>query len=146
MKRFLVIILGLILVAAASGYAGDLPVTQVSKILEYRASLDLTEAQVKKLEIIDKNAVEKMIEAKGQANIRLQEIEKFTSNWTNMNGTAVRQLIQEYYNFMAAYKAAEVDAILQARAILKPDQLSKYQQLASIDALMISMEQNLALR
>ncbi len=145
MKRTLIISLALVIPLAAPVFAGNLPVTQVAKIIDFKASLALTDAQVKKLEQINKNAVEKMIEAKGQANIRFQEIEKFTSNWTNMNGTAVRQLIKEYYEFMAAYKAAEVDAILQARAILKPDQLSKYQQLASIDALMIILEHDLAL-
>ena len=145
MKRVLIILLALAITTASYASAGNLPQTQVSRIIEYKASLELTDNQVKKLEIINKNAVEKMIEAKGQANIRLQEIEKFTSNWMNMNGTAVRQLIKEYYGFMADYKAAEVDAILQARAILEPEQLSKYQQLASIDALMLSLEQDLAL-
>jgi len=145
MKRTLIPFLTLVMITAISVSAGNLPTTQIVKILDHRASLGLTDSQVKKLEQISKNAVEKMIEAKGQANIRLQEIEKFTSNWTNLNGTAVRQLIQEYYNFMAAYKAAEVNAIIQARAVLKPEQLSKYQQLASIDALIISMERDLAL-
>lgn len=145
MKSTLMILVAFAVTTITPAFAGDLPVTQVGKIIDYKASLDLTDAQVKKLEIINKNAVEKMVEAKGQANIRLQEIEKFTSNWTNLNGTAVRQLIKEYYEFLAAYKSAEVDAILQARAILKPEQLSKYQQLASIDALIISIEQDLAL-
>jgi 23S rRNA maturation mini-RNase III len=130
MKRMMIIILTLAMVSAVSVSAGNLPTTQVSKILEHKSALGLTEAQVKKLEQINKNAVEKMVEAKGQANIRLQEIEKFTSNWTSMNGTV--------------YKSAEVNAILQARAILKNEQLTKYQQLASIDALMIYMENALA--
>lgn len=146
MKKALTIFLGLTIIAAASAFAGDLPVTQVSKILEYKGSLDLTDSQVKKLEIINKTAVARMVEAQGQANIRLKEIQEFTAKWTNMNGVAVRQLIKEYYKFMAEYKEAEVDAILQARSILKPEQLGKYQQLASIDALMISMEQNLAFK
>jgi len=145
MKRVMIILTVLMMIAAISVNAGNLPTTQVVKILDHKASLDLTDSQVKKLEHINKNAVEKMVEAMGQANIRLQEIEKFTSDWTNLNGTAVRQLIQEYYNYMASYKAAEVNAIIQARAILKPEQLSKYQQLASIDALMIYMERDLAL-
>ncbi|UCC79412.1 MAG: hypothetical protein JSW64_14245 [Candidatus Zixiibacteriota bacterium] len=145
MKRIIIILMALAITTISTSFAGNLPVTPVAKILEHKASLALTDAQVKKLEIIDKNAVEKMIEARGQANIRLQEIEKFTSNWMNLNGTAVRHLIKEYYEFMATYKAAEVDAILQARAILQPDQLRKYQQLASIDALMISLEHDLAL-
>lgn len=144
MNRIMIITLIIAVVSAASVSAGNLPATQVSKILQHKSALELTDAQIKKLEQIDKNAVEKMVEARGQANIRLQEIERFTANWTNLNGTAVRQLINEYYNFMAAYKSAEVDAILQARAIMKAEQLTKYQQLASIDALMIYMEREMA--
>lgn len=144
MKRITIMVLAIAMLAAGSVSAGNLPTTQVSKILQHKSALELTDVQIKKLEQIDKNAVEKMVEAQGQANIRLQEIEKFTSNWTNLNGTAVRQLISEYYNFMTAYKSAEVDAILQARAILKTEQLTKYQQLASIDALMIYMEREMA--
>jgi hypothetical protein len=146
MKTVLITSLALAVIVASSALAGNLPKTQVDKIIDYKASLGLTDAQVKKLDIINKNAVEKMIEAKGQANIRLQEIEKFTSNWMNMNGTAVRGLIKEYYEYMTTYKAAEVDAILQARAILNNDQLAKFQQLASLDALILSLENDLALR
>ena len=144
MKRIMISILALAITTAVEVSAGNLPTTQVSKILQHKSALELTDTQIKKLEQIDKNAVEKMVEAQGQANIRLQEIEKFTSNWTNLNGTAVRQLIAEYYNFMTAYKSAEVNAILQARGILKTEQLTKYQQLASIDALMIYMEREMA--
>ena len=144
MKRIMISILALAITTAVEVSAGNLPTTQVSKILQHKSALELTDTQIKKLEQIDKNAVEKMVEAHGQANIRLQEIEKFTSNWTNLNGTAVRQLIAEYYNFMTAYKSAEVNAILQARGILKTEQLTKYQQLASIDALMIYMEREMA--
>lgn len=145
MKKFTILALGLLLLTVAAASAGNLPVTQVARILEYKSSLKLDDSQIKRLEIVSKNAVEKMIEAKGQANIRLIEIEKFTSNWTNMNGTAVRGLIKEYYQFMAEYKSAEVNAILQARSILSYEQLTKFQQLASIETLMIDMETRLTL-
>ncbi len=145
MRKLTIITLGLLLLLAAAASAGNLPVTQVTQILEHKSSLELSDSQIKRLEIISKNAVEEMIEAKGQANIRLMEIEKFTSNWTNLNGTAVRGLIKEYYKFMAEYKSAEVNAILQARAILSYEQLTKFQQLASIETLMIDMETRLTM-
>ncbi len=146
MKKLTIIMLASMVLLTSFAFAGNLPVPRVSQILEHKSPLDLDAKQVKKLEIIDKVAMEKMVEAKGQANIRLLEIEKFTSNWTQLNGTAVRGLIKEYYKYMAEYKYAEVNAILQARGILKQEQLNKFQQLASIEALMINMENGLALK
>ena len=134
------------LVAAAAATAKNLPETQVAKIIEYRGSLDLTDSQVRKLEIIEKVATEKMVYAKMQADIRLKEIEKFTSNWTNMNGLAVRGLIKEYYGFLTEYKSAELNAILQARGVLEYEQLSRFQQLVSIESMVFDMERELALR
>ncbi len=146
MKKVTAILMAGFLSMALAASAGNLPETQVSQILEHRSSLELTNSQVKKLKIIEDTAREKMTYARMQADIRLQEIEKFTSNWTNMNGTAVRGLIKEYYGFLTQYKIAELNAIVQARGILEYEQLSKFQQLESIESLMLDMERELALR
>lgn len=146
MKKVATIIVAGVLALSVMASAGNIPSTQVSSILEYRTSLDLTDSQVRKLTIIENTASEKMIYARLQADIRLAEIEKFTSNWTNMNGTAVRNLIKEYYDFMTEYKTAELNAVVQARTILDYDQLNKYQQLVSIKTLMLDMEREVALR
>jgi hypothetical protein len=146
MKKVTAILMAGILSLAMAASAGNLPATQVSQILELRSSLDLTNSQVKKLQIIEDTAREKMTRARLQADIRLQEIEKFTSNWTNMNGTAVRGLIKEYYAMLTEYKTAELNAIVQARAILEYEQLSKFQQLESIESLRLDMERELTLR
>ncbi len=146
MKKVTAIFMAGFLSLALAASAGNLPTTQVSQILEHRSSLELTNSQVKKLKIIEDTAWEKMTYARMQADIRLHEIEKFTSNWTNMNGTAVRGLIKEYYGFLTQYKTAELNAIVQARAILEYEQLSKFQQLESIESLMLDMERELALR
>lgn len=146
MKKVTAILMAGLLSLAMAASAGNLPATQVSQILELRSSLELTNSQVKKLTIIENTAREKMAYARLQADIRLQEIERFTSNWTNMNGTAVRGLIKEYYDMLTQYKTAELNAIIQARAILEIEQLSKFQQLESIESLRINMEQELALR
>ena len=146
MKKVKAILMAGFLSLAMAASAGNLPATQVSQILELRSSLELTNSQVKKLTIIENTAREKMVYARMQAEIRLQEIEKFTSNWTNMNGTAVRGLIKEYYAILTQYKTAELNAIIQARAILEYEQLSKFQQLESIESLRLNMEQELALR
>jgi len=126
--------------------AGNFYKTPVSQLLSHREAIDLTDNQVKKLEIIEDTAAQKMADAKVQADMRLVEIEKFTSDWTNMNGTAVRTLLKEYYEFMAQYKGAELNAICQARAILDFKQLTKFQQLVSIESLILDMESELALR
>lgn len=146
MKKVTAILMAGILSLALAASAGNLPSTQVSQIIELRSSLDLTNSQVKKLQIIEDTAREKMTRARFQADIRLQEIEKFTSNWTNMNGTAVRGLIKEYYAMLTEYKTAELNAIVQARAILEYEQLSKFQQLESIESLRLDMERELTLR
>jgi hypothetical protein len=140
-----IISLGL-LAFATPGIAGEPAGTQISKILDYKTSLSLSDSQVKKLEIVQRTAQEKMNEARVQSEIRLGEVEKFTSNWTNMNSVAVMSLIKEYYKFLTDYKTAELEAVIRARSILDMNQLSKLQQLVSIESLMITMEQSLAFR
>ena len=137
------------LLAALPSFAGEnqnSDGTQISKILEYRTTLNLSDSQAKKLEIVQKTTDAKMIEAKGQADIRMAEIEKFTSNWSNMNSIAVLSLVKEYFKFLTDYKTAEVEAVIKARSILDNDQLAKFQQLVSINTMMIKMEESLALK
>ncbi len=135
-----------LLAAASASHAGQIPGSQISKILENKATLNLTDSQVKKLEIVQRTAQQKMDEARFQADIRLTEIEKFTSDWTAMNSVAVLALIKEYFDFQTASKTAEMESIIQARAILSMDQLSRFQQLVSIQTLMLEMDQDLASR
>jgi hypothetical protein len=137
--------LGLLMIALPSN-AGQDSGCQISKIIEYKASLKLTDSQIKKLEQVQENVLARMAEAKRQSDIRLGEIEKFSSNWTAMNSVAVMDLIKEYYKFLTDYKTAELEAVIRARAILNIDQLAKFQQLASIEMIMIKMQDKLASR
>jgi len=146
MYKAIAILIVVSMSAASMSFAGTVPQTQVSKILDMKASLNLTDSQVKKLETVEKTAQQKMLEARAQSDIRLAEIEKFTSDWSNMNGVAVMTLIKEYFKFLTDFKTAEYEALLRARAILDGDQLSKFQQLVSIETLMLKMETDLALR
>ncbi len=146
MKKVTALLMAGLLFLTLAASAGNLPAPQVSQILELSSSLELTNSQIKKLRIIEDTAREKMVYARLQADIRLQEIEKFTSNWTNMNGTAVRGLIKEYYDMLTQYKTAELNAIVQARSILEYEQLHKFQQLESIESLRLDMERELAFR
>jgi len=146
MKLITTILMIVSMAAASVSFAGETPQTQVNKVLELKGSLNLTQSQVKKLEVVERTAEQKMMDAKAQSDIRLNEIEKFTSDWTNMNSIAVMTLIKEYFKFMTDYKTAELEAVLRARAILDSTQLSKFQQLVSIESLMLKMETDLALR
>lgn len=146
MKPVISMLLAAMFLFTISASAGNLCKTPVSKLLKHADALSLTDGQVRKLQIVEDTAVQKMTEAKVQADIRLAEIEKFTCDWTNMNGTAVRTLLKEYYNFMAEYKSAELNAICQARAILDFNQLTRFQQLVSIESLILNMESEIALR
>jgi len=146
MKTRSIFVVALILLLTGAVAAGPIHHTAVAKVLEHSTSLDLTNSQVKKLQIIEDTAAQKMSEAKLHADILLHEIEQFTANWTNMNGTAVRSLLKEYYDYMTEYKSAELNAIIQARTILDFNQLTRFQQLESMESLILNMESDIALR
>lgn len=146
MKTLISMTLAAILILSLNASAGDICKANISQLLEYKDVLGLTDGQVKKLKLIQAKADQKMAEAKVQADIRMTEIERFTSDWTNMNGTAVRGLLKEYYEFLSEYKCAELNAICQARAVLDFKQLTKFQQLVSIESLMLNMESDLAMK
>jgi hypothetical protein len=147
-KTITILMLGFMLAAlpCAAGGIQNNDGTQISTILDHKTTLSLTDSQVKKLEIVQRTTTEKMTQAKLQADIRMGEIEKFTSDWSNMNSIAVLSLVKEYFKYMTDYKTAEVEAVVQARAILDINQLTKFQQLVSIESMMVRMEQSLALR
>ena len=140
MNRVCVIIVASFLLMAGATYAANLPATPVSQILKHESVLGLSDSQLKKLEIVEKTTQQKIMEAKVQADIRLSEIEKFTSNWREMNSTAVRGLIKEYYDCLANCKIAELNGISQAKGILTTDQYDKYQHLISAEAMKLDMD------
>ena len=149
MKRAVIIAtifsLGLLMTAISSS-AGQTPGTQIAQILDHKSTLNLTVSQVKKLEQVQRNTQARMAEAKSQSEIRLGEIERFTSNWQDMNSVAVLGLIKEYFKYLTDYKTAELESVIQARAILNMDQLNRFQQLVTIESLMLNMEDQLAQR
>jgi len=118
--------------------------TAIDQILAYKSGLQLTDSQVHKLEIVNKVILQKMGELMHQADIRKSEIDDYTSNWSTMHGTAVDYMIKEYYQFMADLKNLELEAIMKARAILNEDQLKKFHDLASIQSLVVRVENELA--
>ncbi len=127
------------------GYAQNvIPQTPINKVLENKNGLQLTDSQIKKLTIINKTIINKMIQVRAQAQIRKDEIDKFTSNWYKMHGTAVSQNVKEYYKFLADLKNLELEAIMKSRAILTREQLRKFTQLVSIETMMMKLESEIA--
>jgi hypothetical protein len=134
----------LIIASPAMMYAQTYqPKTAIDKILDYKQGLDLSESQIKKLSLVNHTIVEKMGETLRQADIRKTEIDDFTANWSNVHGIAVDRLIKEYYDFMAEFKKLELEAIMKAKAILTEEQLKRFTELASIESLMIRVENEL---
>ena len=120
------------------------PCTAIDKILEFKTGLELSDKQQKKLTEINITIVKKMCEAKKQAEIRKTEIDDFTANWASMHGTAVNHIIKEYYDYLAEFKRLELEAIVRARAILSHEQLQKFSELSSIEAMMLMFHDQLA--
>ncbi len=148
MKRILFTATGLILLAIGTVfplYAGNIPETPIGRILNYKTGLELTDSQIKKLGILDNTIKEKMIQIKAQAEIRRQEINRFTSNWASMNSAACSRLVKEYYGLLADLKVLELDAIMKARSVLTPEQLRKYEELADIESMIFDLEQKASL-
>jgi hypothetical protein len=118
----------------------NIPTTPLTRVLSYKTGLELTDSQVKKLTILDNTIKEKMIQTRAQAQIRKQEIDKFTSNWNMMNGTACCRLVKEYFQFVAELKTLELNAIMQVRAVLTVEQLRKFNELASLESMILDLE------
>lgn len=141
-------LLMLTIAAPAMSYADEQKTqdihTAIDQILAYKSGLQLTDSQIHKLELVNKVIVQKMGQIKNEAAIRKTEIDDYTSNWATMHGTAVDYMIKEYYQYMADLKNLELEAIMKARAILNEDQLKKFHDLASIQSLIIRVENELA--
>lgn len=140
-----VILLVLFVGAPAMSFAQEYqPKTAIDKIFEFQIGLGLSDAQMRTLTIVNRTIIQKMVEAKHQADLRKAEIDKFTSNWSSMHGTAVNHIIKEYYDFMTELKRLELEAITKAKTILDSDQLKKFSELSSIETMMIKVEGQLA--
>lgn len=148
MRKVMLLGAGLMFLAIGSVstlYAGNEPETPISKVLNYKTGLELTDSQVKKLSLLDNGVKEKMIQLKGQAEIRKQEINRLTSNWNSMNATACCQLVKEYYSYLADMKVVELEAIMKVRSVLTPEQIKKYEELALIESMILDLESKFSL-
>jgi len=144
---FWVLAVVLVLTIAAPGVSFadyKIPQTAINKILDHKVGLELSDSQCKKLSTINNVIIDKMIQVRAQAEIRKTEIDKFTSDWTIMNGTAVEYTIKEYYQFLAQLKSLELEAIMKAKSILTREQLKSYSDLAEIESMIIKVDTEMA--
>ena len=134
MAILLVLIIGLPVLT----YAGNLPETPITKILNYKSGLVLTDSQVKNLELINNNIINKMLQFRSQAQICKTRIDEYSKNWTDLTNPQVKGAVKEYYHCQAELKALEFEAMAQAGKILSPEQITKFNDLASIELMMIN--------
>jgi hypothetical protein len=138
-----VLAVALLVTAPAMSYADiSIPKTAIDDILSYQGSLQLTEAQVSKLNEFNTEIIEEMIQVKARAEIRRGEVEKFSSDWSTVHGTATDQLIKEYYDLLADLKQLELEAIMKARGILTIQQMRQYANLANIEAMRMKLDKD----
>ncbi|OGC91036.1 MAG: hypothetical protein A2W25_08145 [candidate division Zixibacteria bacterium RBG_16_53_22] len=114
-----------------------LPRTRVCQILDRREDLGLSESQARRLKSVVQLGQRKMLEARAQAEIRLQEISKVSTDWSDINGLAIKSLIKEYYGFLSDYITADLECITNASKVLDRDQLASLGKYLSPDSLQL---------
>lgn len=119
-------------------FAGNLPETPITRILNYKSGLVLTDSQVKNLELINNGIINKMLQFRSQAQICKSRIDKYSKNWTDLTNPQVKSAVKEYYHCQAELKTLEFEAMAQAGKILSTEQIEKFNDLASIELMMIN--------
>ena len=113
--------------------AGNLPQTPIDRILEQKAVLQLSESQIKNLNLINSGIINKMLQCNSQIQMHKMEIEKYADNWADMENPKFKSTVKDYYRCMADMKALEFESLAQAGKILSPDQIKKFNDQVSID-------------
>ena len=116
--------------------AGDLPETPISRILEYKVSLELSDAQVKKLTLINNNIINKMLQLQAKVQNHEAEIEEAAVNWPDLDNVKIKGIVKEYYQYRAELKILEFESMAQAGEILSAGQIGKFNETAALELLM----------
>lgn len=140
----MVFILGLSIATSGPAMAGNLPETPITKILNYKTGLDLTDKQVKDLNLVNNNIINKMLQIKTQAQNHKSEIDRAADNWENLGEPQIKSLVKEYYKCLADLKSLEFEAMVQASKILTAEQIRKFNEMATIELIMNGFEEDIA--
>jgi len=143
MTLALALIIGLAIAAPTDLIAGNLPETPINKILNYKTGLDLTDVQTKQLTLINNNIVNKMLQVRAQASSHKNEIDMASNDWSKLDNPQVKGAVKEYYKCQADMKNLELEAMAQASKILSADQIKKFNELVSIELIMINIEREM---
>jgi hypothetical protein len=140
---FVVILLVEILGAGAFCAAQQsplLPRTHICPLLDHSKEIGLSESQIKRLQVVIAVGQEKMLESRSQAEIRLQEIRRISSDWANLDGLVIRNLVKEYYDFLAKYIIADLECMINASEILDISQLQSLTRTLTSDTLNLNLD------
>jgi len=137
-------ILALTLSLPVLANAGNIPETPITKILNFQSGLELTDAQVKSLTLINNNIVNKMLQLNAQAERYRTEIDGLSGKWSELNNPKAKSAVKEYYSCQANLKTLEFEAMAQASTILSEQQIKHFHELTTIELIMIDMEKEMA--
>jgi hypothetical protein len=126
----IMLIAGIIL---GQAIAGNLPQSPIDQILEHKTDLQLSESQIKNLNLVNSGIINKMLQCKSQVQMNKAEIEKYATNWADMENPKFKSTVKDYYRCLADMKALEFEALAQAGKILTPDQIKQFSEQVSID-------------
>ncbi len=138
-RKIKIFVLPIMLIAGiiiGQAIAGNLPQSPIDQILEHKTVLQLSESQLKNLNLVNSGIVNKMLQCKGQIQMNKTEIEKYAANWADMENPKFKSTVKEYYRCLADMKALEFEALVQAGKILTPYQIKIFSEQVSIDLVM----------
>jgi hypothetical protein len=140
--RILIILaIGLVIASTGMAYAGpNIPSTAIDNILTYKNGLQLTADQINKLTKYNSRIIDKMIQVRAKVEMRKAEVDKLTSDWSEIHGVAANATIEEYYDYMAKFKQLELEAIMKAKGVLTRQQMRHYTELVSVESMMLKLE------
>ncbi len=140
----LAVFIGLAIAAPNDSIAGNLPETPITKILSYKNGLGLSDTQTKQLTLINNNIVNQMLQIRSQASMHKSEIDDASWDWSNMNNPQIKSAVREYFKCQADMKNLEFEAMAKASQVLSEDQIRKFNDLATIELIMVDMERDMA--
>ena len=120
--------------------AGNLPQSPIDQILEHKTDLQLSESQTKNLNLVNSGIINKMLQCRSQIQMYKTEIEKYATNWGDMENPKFKSTVKDYYRCLAEMKALEFEALVQAGKILTPDQIKKFSEQVSFDLVLRKMQ------
>jgi hypothetical protein len=136
--------LGLAIGAPIQATAGNLPATPITRILSNNTALELSETQVKKLNLVNNNIINQMLQVRAQAQNHKAKIDKAAADWSDLGNPVIKGAVKEYYRCQADMKILELEAMVQASRILSNEQINKFNQLVTMELMMNGIDEEIS--